>query len=127
MKLFTLLSALAFVVLSASDCSTKKEGAGKKYKGRLEIKGICLNYTIRLLEGKIDTAKIAATWTDESSGKTHSNVFGLTDPCSFPASINEGDEFYFVIDTVAPKGCIVCEAYYPTPPRSLLIKVLEKE
>jgi hypothetical protein len=127
MKLFTFLSVLAVIVLSASDCSTKKEEAGKKYKGRLEIKGICLNYTIKLIEGNIDTAKIATTWTDESSGKSHTNVFALTDPCSFPASINQGDEFYFVIDTVVPKGCIVCEAYYPIPPRSLQIKVLDKQ
>ncbi|HEV7781928.1 MAG TPA: hypothetical protein VGO58_11725, partial [Chitinophagaceae bacterium] len=98
----------------------------KIYKGRLEIKGICSNYTIKLLEGDIDTMKIAANWTDESSGKSHTNVFGLKNPCSFPASIKQGDEFNFAIDTAKSNDCIVCDAYYPTPPRSLQIKVLDK-
>jgi hypothetical protein len=124
MKTFLFLSALCTLVLSASDCSSKNDA--KKYKGRLEIKGICMNYTIKLLEGSIDTSKIVVNWKDESSGKSHANVFALGDPCRFPESINEGDEFYFVIDSVAPKECIVCQAYYPTPPRSLIIKVLDK-
>lgn len=125
MKVFFLLSAFSVIVLSASDCSSKKID-NSKYKGRLEIKGICFNYTIKLLDGAIDTSKIVAHWTDETTGKLYPNVFGLANPCSFPSSINQGDEFYFVVDTAKPKDCMVCEAYYPTPPRSLNIKVVEK-
>ena len=125
MKIFVLLSALSILILSTSDCHSKKE-KGAKCKGRLEIKGICYNYTIKLLEGDIDTAKIAANWIDESSGKSYTNVFGLTDPCSFPSSIKEGEEFYFSVHDAKLKSCIVCEAYYPAPPRSLLIKVFDK-
>lgn len=125
MKVFFLLSAFSLTVLSASDCSSKKPG-NTQYKARLEIKGICFNYTIRLLEGAIDTSKIVANWTDETTGKSHINVFGLSNPCSFAPTIKEGDEFYFIVDTLKPKDCMVCEAYYPTPPRSLNIKVVEK-
>lgn len=125
MKQLLLLPALTLLLLSASDCSSKKKEENR-YKGRLEIKGICMNYTIKLLEGAIDTSRIVVSWKDESSGKTHENVFALGDPCRFPPSLNEGDEFYFAIDTVAPEACIVCEAYYPIPPRKLIIKVLEK-
>jgi hypothetical protein len=127
MKSFILFAALGITLLSASDCSSKKDNTAKKYKARLEIKALCLNYTIKLLEGDIDTSKIVAEWKDESSGKTHQNVFALKDPCTFPQSINEGEEFYFVMDTVQSEGCIVCQAYYPIPPRSLLIKVLDKK
>ena len=125
MRVFILLSAIATILISSSDCSPKND-TRTKYKGRLEIKGICLNYTIKLLEGKIDTSLIATEWTDESSGKTYTNVFGLADPCRFPKTLNQGDEFYFAIDTVKPEDCIMCQAYYPTPLRRLIIKVLDK-
>ena len=125
MKIIVYFLALFFITLSKQDCH-KKNGSDSVYKGRLEIKGICMNYTIKLLEGSIDTSKIVTNWKDESSGKSHANVFALGDPCRFPESINEGDEFYFLVDTIAPKECMVCQAYYPTPPRSLIIKVLDK-
>lgn len=124
MKLFLLLSGLSVLTLSASNCNDKK--TTEKYKGKLEIAGICMNYTIRITEGTIDTAKISAVWTDEATNKSYTNVFRLGSPCDFPSTIKEGDEFYFLIDTAKPKECVVCMAYYPTPPRSLNIKVVEK-
>ena len=96
------------------------------YKGRLEIAGICMNYTIKLLEGEIDTSKITANWKDEVAGKSYTNVFALANPCTFPVSIKQGDEFYFYIDTSAGKGCITCMAYYPKPSKKLPITVIEK-
>jgi len=121
MKKVLLLSALSILILSAGDCSKKKTG----YKGKLEIKGICMNYTIALTEGNIDTSLIVANWTDENTGKAYKNVFKLGSPCTFPSSIKEGDEFSFTIDT-SVMNCQVCMAYYPTPPKSLGIKVVEK-
>ena len=97
-----------------------------KYKGRLEIAGICHNYTIKLLEGEIDTSKISTSWTDPWAGKTYSNVFALGSPCSWPDSLMPGVEFYFYIDTVTEKDCVTCMAYYPTPPKKLSIIVTEK-
>lgn len=124
MKLFILLAALSLLAMSASDCNEKKNTA--KLKGGLEIAGICMNYTIRLIEGDVDTSIIAARWTDEVTTKEYSNVFRLGNPCDFPTVIKEGEEFYFVIDTAKPKECMVCMAYYPTPQKSLNIKVVEK-
>jgi beta-N-acetylglucosaminidase len=124
MKLFFLISVLATLVLSNSDCKQKKEGA-IKYKGRLEIKGICMNYTISLLEGNMDTSKIAAGWIDENTNISYKNVFGLANPCSFPQNMKEGDDFYFSLNIDPVPDCIVCEAYYPTPPKKLSIKVVE--
>jgi len=125
MKLFILLSAMSTLILSEKDCSMKKNVTGK-YKGRLEIKGICSNYTIKLLEGNIDTSMIAAKWTDDVTNKSYTNVFALSRPCRFPKNLEQGDEFYFTIDTSAEKGCIVCMAYYPTPSKKLPIRVIEK-
>lgn len=96
------------------------------YKARLETKAICMNYTLRLLEGDIDSSLIMASWIDESTGKSYTNVFGLQSPCTFPPNIQQGDDFYFMIDSSTIKDCIVCMAYYPTPPRKLSIKIVEK-
>lgn len=125
MKLFIFLSAIFMLTISADKCGKKKTEAGL-YKAKLETKAICMNYTLRLLEGNIDTSLITANWTDESTGKSYANVFALGSPCTFPANIQQGDDFYFRIDTSQKQECAVCMAYYPTPPRKLSIKVVEK-
>ena len=123
MRLFIILSALVTLLLSHSDCHKKDT---VKYKARLEIKGICMNYTIQLLDGNLDTSMIAANWTDEMTDKYYQNVFALGNPCNFPASIDQGEEFYFIIDKDPPRECMVCEAYYPVPPKKLVIKVVDR-
>ena len=123
MKLFLFTYSIA-ILLSAYNCN--KQTSHGKYKGRLEIAGICMNYTIKLLEGGVDTSKVSSHWTDETTGKSYTNVFALGNPCSFPPSIKQGDEFYFSLDTATEKGCITCMAYYPKPPKKLSIRVAEK-
>ena len=103
----------------------KEQPAGTCFKGRLEVKGICSNHTITVLEGSIDPATVEASWTDPNTGKTYSQVFALGSPCSFPASINEGDEFYFTLQAPV-QHCAVCEAWYPKPSKALAITVLDK-
>jgi hypothetical protein len=125
MKLFIALAAVLILIVSAGDCGKKPENQ-VKYKGRLEITGICMNYTIKLLKGEIDSSKIVANWIDESTGKSYTDVFGLGNPCNFPATIKQADEFYFYIDSVGKKNCITCLAYYPTPSKKLSIIVVEK-
>lgn len=124
MKRFILISAIATLLLSNSDCSDKKDG--KKYKGRLEIAAICMNYTVSVIEGDIDGNLIVDSWTDETTNKSYNKVFKLGNPCDFPSTIKQGDEFYFVIDTAKGKDCAVCMAYYPVPTKALKIKVVEK-
>jgi hypothetical protein len=118
-----LVSIASIFLLSASVCKPKAKGA---YKGRLEIAGICMHYTLSVLEGNIDSSKTDAEWTDEQTGKTYKKAFTLDDPCGFPKDIHVGDEFYFNIDTsTAPKPCTQCEAFYPTPGKSLRIIVTD--
>ena len=122
MKGVVLLVSIFLLTVSAENCGKKlKPGV---YKGKLEIKQLCMNYTVRLVKGDLDTSKIVSSWTDESTNKTYNNVFGLRNPCQFPHSIKQADEFYFVIDTPSKKECVVCMAYYPTPPRKLAFKVV---
>lgn len=120
-SLITLL--LFFVALTGFKCDKERLMSSPCYKGRLEIKGVCMNYTIKVVEGNIDPALINTTWTNPVNNTTYSNVFGLASVCDFPADIAQGDEFYFTIENNPNTGCGVCEAYYPTPPKKLHITV----
>ena len=122
MKTFILVGLISVVLSSQKECTNNNKKAGC-YKGRLEVKGICSNYTITVLEGNLDSSKIAKSWTDENTNKTYNNVFALDSPCSFPADMKEGDEFYFTVREEKDKDCNVCMAYYPTPPKRLSITV----
>jgi hypothetical protein len=117
------LFAIAITGLIIQCTSQKNAASSTCYKARLEIKGMCANYTFKLLDGDIDTSKIVAAWTDENTGKQYTNVFGLGSPCNFPDSLKAGDEFYFTLDT-AVQNCAVCMAYYPHPSKSLRLKVI---
>lgn len=120
MKHVLVLTVLSILILSNSDCSKKPI----TYKGRLEVKGLCMNYTISVLQGNIDPSLIVSDWTDEITSKSYKNAFKLGSPCTFPATINQGDEFYFTIDTTSVQNCAVCMAFYPTPSKALAIKVV---
>jgi hypothetical protein len=124
MKIFSLVSLAFILAVSADKCKNKNENSA--YKGKLEVKGMCMNYTIKFLEGNIDTSKLVAEWKNEMTGKMHNNVFALGSVCNFPSTINEGDEFYFTIDTTYVSNCAVCLAYYPKPAKSIAIKVVNK-
>lgn len=126
MKKLLALFSLSTLLLSASTCGEKKgPSPDNKLKGRLEVQGICMNYTISLLDGKMDTSMLVAYWTDEVTRKPYKNVFRLSNPCDFPSSLKQGDEFYFTIDTAKDNPCVVCMAYYPTPYKAVKIKVLQ--
>ncbi len=128
LKLSVILSGIFLLTVAAENCNGKKLSENdNRLKGRLEIKALCMNYTISLVSGTLSEDQMVANWTDESTGKTYKNVFGLGSPCTFPADIQEGDEFYFTIDDSNTKDeCAVCMAYYPTPDKRLRIKVLPK-
>lgn len=128
MKWFFYLSSIFLLTISAENCKTKDKKSkafSEVFKAKLEIKAICMNYTIRVVD-PIDTLNVVTNWTDETTNKSYKNVFALANPCNFPDSIKQGDEFYFVIDTVGTKPCMVCMAYYPTPGKKLPIKIVNK-
>jgi len=124
MKLSIILAGIFLLAVSAENCNGKKSAGEQRLKGKLEIKALCMNYTISLVEGELDKEQIESEWTDESTGKQYKNVFGLASPCNFPDTINEGDEFYFTIDSTLKQECAVCMAFYPTPSKKLKIKIL---
>jgi len=122
------LAASLILVGAKENCKNKKEKSTSNtmgcYKGRLEVKGGCMNYTITITSPNFDTSLVMPGWTDENTGKTYRNVFALKSRCTFPDNINAGDEFYFMIDSTSVQNCAICLMYYPVPPKKLSIKVI---
>ena len=109
----------------AFQCSKPVE-EGTVYTGKLEIKAICMNYTLTVTAGNIDTSMVVEDWTDPTTNNSYENAFALANPCSFPDSIQAGQEFKFVITSPAPEQCAVCLAYYPVPSKKLHIRVVNQ-
>jgi len=125
MKNFILLLAITTITIFVTACHHNEAGE-TKFKGKFEIKAMCSNYTFSLLEGKMDSTLLEANWTDDITKLSYTNVFAITNPCSLPDTLKQGDEFYFVMDTAAAQQCATCMAYYPVPGKKLAIKVVEK-
>ena len=125
---FLFLVASLILLAAKEDCKQKKGNANNNisgcYKGRLEVKGGCMNYTISITSPNFDTSLAMSNWTDENTGTTYKNVFALNSRCTFPGNINAGDEFYFMIDSTSVQNCAVCLMYYPVPSKKLSIKVI---
>jgi hypothetical protein len=124
MKLLLLVSSIILISASSKSCKQQQELSEGCYKGRLEIKALCMNYTISIQGKNFDTSMVVANWKDENTGNNYQNVFELGSKCTFPDSLQAGDEFYFTIDTTSVQKCSVCMAYYPAPSKKLSIKVL---
>jgi len=118
---------LAFFVLLNISCNKSNDTIQNRFKGKLVLKGLCMNYVIQIIEGDVDKALYESSWQNPSTKTTYQNVFGLGSICTFPSTINEGDEFYFSI----PKSSIVqtcaqCMAYSPTPSKKISIEICNK-
>jgi hypothetical protein len=123
MNKFIYLFALLFLLsCSKNNSDTELESS---YKGKLVVKGICMNYVIQVLDSNFDSSLIELNWTNEFSGISFTNVFALGSVCDFPENIEEGDEFNFIIDNFKNNNCAVCLAYSPTPNKYLSITVLD--
>jgi hypothetical protein len=93
-------------------------------KGKLLLKGICMNYVIQLVDGNIDTNRIHVKWINPMTKVEYKNVFGLASICTFPETIAEGQEFYFsVLDKPDSAVCVRCKAYAPVPDKMLHISI----
>lgn len=94
------------------------------FTGKLAVAGICSNYTITLEEGSLSDTFYEATWTDPQTSLTYQKAFRLGNPCDFPAGIRAGDTFKFIIERDPSTNCATCMAYYPTPVKTLNIRVV---
>jgi len=100
MKFFLLVAPLILLTSPKESCKHKKKDntslvAPGCYRGKLEVKGGCMNYTISITSTNFDTSIVMANWIDETTTKAYKNVFALNSRCTFPDTIKAGDEFYF--------------------------------
>ncbi|ANE50266.1 hypothetical protein [Flavisolibacter tropicus] len=122
---FILVSTLFTILTACNKNNTNGINAPANcFKGRVEIIGLCKNITIKLLEGNMSSDLLNSSWVNPSTGLIHQNVFRLDNICSFPATLKEGDEFYFQIKNSDTESCANCKALYPTPPKGASIQVL---
>lgn len=129
MKILLSVIFITLLAVTENTCRNKNKKdkgiASNCFKGRLEIKAGCMNYTVAVVEGDIDTSLVQSSWTDENTRIAYKNVFALESKCDFPTTIDQGDEFYFTIDSTVNNNCAVCMMYYPVPPKKLSIRVVD--
>lgn len=119
------LLVFVLMILSSYQCNRKAAAGTGKLRGKLIIKEICAHYVIQVIEGTVDTSMVTYGWKDDKRNKVYDKVFTVSNRCSFAAdSLKEGDEFEFTFDkNPPPENCLVCMAFYPTPPKRHPIKV----
>ena len=113
-----------FIILLNISCNKSNDTSVACFKGKLVLKGICMNYVIQIIEGDVDKSLYESSWQNPLTNTTYQNVFGLASTCTFPATIKEGDEFYFSIpkNPIVP-ACADCKAYSPTPSKKISIEI----
>ncbi|MBO9619292.1 MAG: hypothetical protein J7539_09685 [Niabella sp.] len=118
---------LVIAIAAITSCAPKaSSNATHRYKARFEVAGLCSNYTFSVIEGAIDPALVVASWTNPQTKKTYKKAFAISNPCSFPSTLKQGDTFYFeIVPEDKSQNCAVCMAYYPTPEKRLTIKVIQ--
>ena len=118
---------VAFFILLNISCNKSNNTSVACFKGKLLLKGICMNYVIQITEGDVDKSLYESSWQNPLTNTTYQNVFGLESICTFPSNIKEGDEFYFTIPkNPVAQTCGQCEAYSPTPSKKINIEICNK-
>lgn len=121
MKVFLPL-LMIFLVISGCSRNEISDCESQVFRGKLALKGICLNYVIQLVDGDLDQSLYEKQWTHPIDGTIYTDVFALKSVCTFPSTFEEGDEFNFILKD-EKQNCAVCEAYSPTPNKQISIKV----
>ena len=115
---------IIFIFLLNISCNKSNDTSVTCFKGKLVLKGICMNYVIQIIEGDVDKSLYESSWQNPLSNTTYQNVFGLESICTFPSTINEGDEFYFSIPKrPVVQACAQCIAYSPIPNKKISIEI----
>jgi len=116
-----------FFILLNFSCNKSNNTSVVCFKGKLVLKGICMNYVIQIIEGDVDKALYESSWQNPLTNTTYQNVFGLASICTFPTTIKEGDEFYFSIPKrPIVQTCVQCLAHSPIPSKKINIEICNK-
>lgn len=114
---------ICFIGLSLSSFQCEEDVDLPVFVGKLAVAGICGNYTIELVRGDLPPGLYENTWVDPQTNLNYQKAFRLGNFCDFPSTIQQGEEFYFSLESNPSAQCATCMAYYPTPQRAIAIRV----
>lgn len=118
---------ITFLIFLNLSCNKKDQKPVEFYKGKLVLEGICMNYVIQLIDGPLNPMLYEQNWVNPNTNITYQNVFALGSICTFPTSIKQGDEFYFILpQNPVAQTCAQCQAYSPTPTKKIAIEIYSK-
>jgi hypothetical protein len=121
-----ILLLVLILIVSGGIHSCKKTSAGTTRLGKYVVYGGCGHSVIQLLDvTAADSGVVTPSWTDTSTNITYTNVFGVSNICTFaPATVADtlevGDEFYFTLNGPVPDViCFMCAIWpYAMPAAS---------
>lgn len=113
------------LILSGAGFYCKKTTAGI-WKGRLVAASPCDHFVVQLLSGPVaDSAILTKAWTDSATDSSYTNVFRVSDLCTFAFShVRVGDVFTFTLNGPPPaQTCAVCDIapFFPMPATSNVV------
>jgi hypothetical protein len=116
-KRWGLLSVVVLIV-SGSTNSCKKTAPQASRLGKFVVYGGCTHFVVQLMDATAaDSAVVTNSWTDTSTNITYTNVFGVSNVCTFGGTaadpLQVGDEFYFTLNGPVPQE--VCYTCYVWP------------
>lgn len=127
-QVICMTALLVNLALSACKSSSQKQTTAASLTGKLVISEICNHLVVAVESGEVNSDWVTTSYKDEKRGTTFDRVFTVENSCSFIKSgLKEGDRFSFDIPAKPePDTCMVCMAYYPTPPTKLSVTNIRK-
>ena len=118
--LFILFSFLLFGCIQIPNSGTNNN---QRIKAKV-IRITCATTVIQILDNA--HYSLGETWTIEGTTNTYEHVAVVSNKCELPASLNEGDEFFFKVisESDARKDCVVCMMYDYPPSNGIFLKVV---
>jgi hypothetical protein len=114
MKRRIVFSVIVLVLLAGVNCR-KQVTSGSTRLGKFVDFGGCAHYVVQLLDvTAADSSILTKSWTDTSKHITYTNVFTVSDICSFAEAtagdtLKVGDEFNFTLNGPVPdETCYTC-------------------
>jgi hypothetical protein len=114
------------LILSGAGFHCKKSKADNIWKGKLVAASPCDYFVVQLLSGPVaDSGILTKGWTDSATDSSYTNVFTVSDVCTFAFSrLHVGDLFTFTLNGPPPaQTCAVCEIapLFPMPKTSNVV------
>lgn len=109
------------VCFGIASCIPTGVNPNGKIKAQL-LRTTCASVVIQIQDSNY--YYLGEDWSDifRPSFAPYPHSVSVTNTCEFPASINEGDVFYFEIDNNNNNNCVVCTLYDEPPTKKVTIK-----